>query len=185
MKKIILVIGIIAFIVILTATSMLVNTKNTNDNNINQESNTQNEYVENLEYKGSLPLPLENFTTITSRFGSRWGKMHTGIDLVGNKGCRILAAADGKVILKKELNVSYGNYVKIEHTMSNGTKFITLYAHMQQGSITVTENQTVKAGQVLGIQRLNTGILLGDHLHFEIIINGKQVDPYNYLFNDM
>jgi murein DD-endopeptidase MepM/ murein hydrolase activator NlpD len=69
---------------------------------------------------------------------------------------------------------SYGLYVVVDHP--NGWQ--TLYAHMSQ--IKVTKGQTVKQGQVLGLAG-RTGYATGNHLHFELHINGQVVNPLNYL----
>lgn len=107
---------------------------------------------------------------------------HTGIDFVKSPSNLdyIVAAARGKVV-KVVTNVtgykkgSYGNHVILEH--SNGVK--TLYAHMKYGSVTVKLGQIVEKGQVLGYMGA-TGFVTGAHLHFEVRINDKCVDPLPY-----
>lgn len=107
---------------------------------------------------------------------------HTGIDMVRSPSGLdyVIAAAKGKVI--KVVNSvdgyrknSYGNYVILEH--SGGIK--TLYAHMKRNSITVREGQIVNKGDTLGYMG-NTGVATGNHLHFEVRVNDKAVDPIPY-----
>lgn len=132
---------------------------------------------------GSVPVviddtawPLPDGMYVTSLFGERWGKLHKGIDLAaaGNtSGKKIVAFAPGKVIYSG-LRGSYGYAVIIDH----GKGVQTLYAHMIRKGIAVGKN--VQAGTVIG-NAGNTGNSFGAHLHFEIHINGKPVDPIEYV----
>lgn len=113
---------------------------------------------------------------ISSRFGKRSrGDFHTGIDLCGANGDNIYAYKSGKVIRVQYSKVSYGNMILIKH--SNG--LTTRYAHLND--IKVKLNQTVKMGELIGHMG-STGNSTGNHLHFEVIIGGKPVNPYNYIF---
>ena len=103
------------------------------------------------------------------------GDFHTGIDLAGNYGDKIFAYKKGTIVYVQYSNKSYGNMVLIEH--DNGLK--TRYAHMS--SISVSNGQAVNCGQVIGHVG-STGNSTGNHLHFEVIINGSTVNPYNYIF---
>lgn len=80
----------------------------------------------------------------------------------GDRGRRVVASADGKVIIRKELETSYGNYLVIRH--ANGMR--TLYAHMLDGSLKVRVGDKVKRGQVIG-KVGSSGNSDGDHLHYE------------------
>ena len=121
-------------------------------------------------------------TTITSLFGSRTHPVtgrpnnHTGVDIAAAGGTDIWAAKSG-VVLTSTYNSSYGNYVVVSH--SDGTS--TLYAHMNKRG--VSEGQTVKQGDVVGYVG-TTGSSTGNHLHFEIRVNGTRKDPVNY-FKDI
>ena len=107
---------------------------------------------------------------ITSNFGSRWGRMHKGLDIKVYIGDTIRAAFDGKVrIVRYEAN-GYGNYVVIRH--NNGLE--TIYGHMSKWL--VDENQTVKAGDPIGLGG-NTGRSTGSHLHFETRLCGVALNP--------
>ncbi|MCD8016717.1 MAG: peptidoglycan DD-metalloendopeptidase family protein [Oscillospiraceae bacterium] len=122
--------------------------------------------------------PCQSCTYLTSRFGYRvhpiFGttKYHAGVDIGASAGATISAAAAGTVTIA-EYSSSYGNYVVIYH--SNGTT--TLYAHMS--SIAVSAGDTVSQGQTIGYVG-STGNSTGPHLHFEIRVNGSNVDPLSY-----
>lgn len=115
--------------------------------------------------------------SISSTYGYRKsrGDFHSGIDLQGNYGDNIYAYKSGTIIKTQYSNVSYGNMVLIQH--NDGTQ--SRYAHMS--SINVYKGQYVSCGQIIGHVG-STGNSTGNHLHFEIIINGKTVNPYNYIF---
>jgi murein DD-endopeptidase MepM/ murein hydrolase activator NlpD len=110
---------------------------------------------------------------VTSPFGMRWGRMHTGIDIGVPYGTPIHAAASGQVIYAGWME-GYGNLVFIDH----GRGISTGYAH--QSSIAVSNGQTVTQGQVIGYVGC-TGHCFGPHLHFEVRVNGTPVDPLGYL----
>lgn len=108
---------------------------------------------------------------------------HTGVDInINVKGRSIVAAKAGTVVTSTALRRadgsyrSYGEYVVIDH--HDGT--MTLYAHMSPNSRTVSKGEYVSQGQVLGIVG-TTGNSTGLHLHFEVRINGKCVNPLPYL----
>ncbi len=110
-------------------------------------------------------------------------KGHTGVDVNRNVvGKNVVAVKSGTVVIstaKKNSNGtyrSYGEYVVVNH--HDGT--MTLYAHMLENSRKVVEGQEVSQGQVLGTVG-STGNSTGTHLHFEVLINGKPVNPIPYL----
>jgi len=110
---------------------------------------------------------------ITSPYGPRWGRMHTGIDIDGVTGEPVIASAEGTVVLASYYS-GYGNAVIIDH----GNGFSTLYGHLS--SIDVDSGDEVRQGQVVGAVGC-TGHCTGDHLHFEIRIDGTPLDPLPYL----
>jgi murein DD-endopeptidase MepM/ murein hydrolase activator NlpD len=110
---------------------------------------------------------------VTSPFGMRWGRMHTGIDIGVPYGTPIHAAASGRVIYAGWMD-GYGNLVFVDH----GRGLSTGYAH--QSSITVSNGQAVTQGEVIGYVGC-TGHCFGPHLHFEVRVNGTPVDPLGYL----
>lgn len=114
--------------------------------------------------------------TVTSRFGSRWGSTHKGIDIGAPKGTPVKAAASGTVVLSSYgYNGGYGNYVIVSH--SNGVQ--TVYGHCT--SLNVKVGQTISQGQVVATVG-STGRSTGNHLHFEIRVNGVVQNPQNYLY---
>jgi murein DD-endopeptidase MepM/ murein hydrolase activator NlpD len=110
---------------------------------------------------------------ITSPFGPRWGRMHTGIDIAGPYGAPIRAAKAGTVILAGS-DGGYGNATIIDH----GGGFSTLYGH--QSRIAVSDGQTVSQGQIIGYEGC-TGNCTGPHVHFETRVNGSPQNPMSYL----
>ena len=131
---------------------------------------------------GPLQWPLPVAGTITSQFGHRVDPItgevssHTGTDIACAEGTPILAAADGIVIVANGLDSwggSYGYYIQIDH----GGGLETLYAHCS--SICVTTGQQVQAGEVIGYVG-HTGRATGNHLHFEVHINGVRRDAETY-----
>jgi murein DD-endopeptidase MepM/ murein hydrolase activator NlpD len=111
--------------------------------------------------------------TLSSPFGWRWGRMHEGIDIAIPAGTPIRAAKAGRVILAAYTS-GYGNYTCIDH----GGGLSTCYAH--QSSYATSTGATVDQGQVIGYVGC-TGSCFGDHLHFEVRVNGAAVDPLGYL----
>lgn len=128
---------------------------------------------------GYFTWPVPASTYITSRFGYRihpilgTQKYHAGVDIAASYGSAINAAAGGTVQVST-YNSSYGNYCVIYH--SNGTT--TLYAHMNSRPI-VSVGQTVIAGQQIGYVG-STGLSNGPHCHFEVRVNGANVNPLSY-----
>ena len=110
---------------------------------------------------------------ITSLYGERWGRMHKGVDFGCPEGTPVLAALGGTVTYAGWTN-GYGNCVVIRH--DDGTS--TRYAHNSE--LLVEVGQTVIQGEAVSLSG-NTGNSTGPHLHFEIIIDGEQVDPLEYL----
>lgn len=120
---------------------------------------------------------------ITSPFGHRIHPIfksrifHSGIDIGGPNGGAIRASNDGKVIYSGWYG-GYGKVVILDHGVVNGQPITTLYAHMS--SIGVSNGQMVKKGQTLGREG-STGYSTGPHCHFEVRVNGKPVNPLNYV----
>ena len=110
---------------------------------------------------------------VVSPFGQRWGRLHAGVDIAVPAGTPIRAAASGTVAMAGWMG-GYGQYTCIQH----GGGVATCYAH--QSSIGVGTGASVKQGQVIGSVGC-TGHCFGDHLHFEVRVNGSPVDPMGYL----
>lgn len=110
--------------------------------------------------------------TITSRFGGR--RRHTGLDIAAPRNTPVLAAADGEVTYSGNGLRGYGNLVVIDH----GQGVVTLYAHNRRNL--VRKGDRVRRGE--RIARVgSTGHSTGPHVHFEVQIDGRRVDPQQYL----
>ncbi|WP_304519721.1 M23 family metallopeptidase [Clostridium estertheticum] len=111
--------------------------------------------------------------SISSEFGTRWGKMHEGIDIAANFGEAIDAALDG-TITYSNWEEGYGNVIKI----NNGNGIETTYAHCS--AIIVKKGDIVKKGMKIG-EVGSTGHSTGPHLHFEVRVNGEPKNPEKYI----
>jgi murein DD-endopeptidase MepM/ murein hydrolase activator NlpD len=122
---------------------------------------------------GSMIWPVNG--PITSPFCERraWEACHPGIDIGVPSGTPIRAADTGTVVIAGWVG-GYGNYTCIQHSSS----LSSCYGH--QSAIQVSVGQGVSQGQVIGLVGC-TGLCFGDHLHFEVRINGGVVNPMNYL----
>ncbi|MBD2860693.1 M23 family metallopeptidase [Paenibacillus oceani] len=109
---------------------------------------------------------------LSDYFGMRWGKMHKGIDITGNKN--ILASDNGVVTYTGDKGDGYGNKVVIDH--KNG--YVTVYGHMSK--IETSKGKIVEKGEKIGIMG-DTGFSTGVHLHFEIQRNGTAENPLKFL----
>ena len=124
------------------------------------------------------PAPAGKY--ITSYYGYRthpitgqWA-LHTGIDIGAAGGTNILSAEDGMVVTVIYGSTGYGYYVIVYH----GDGYYTLYAHCSK--ILVKEGDQVKRGQVIALVG-TTGSSTGNHLHFEVRLNGSTVNPLDYV----
>jgi murein DD-endopeptidase MepM/ murein hydrolase activator NlpD len=120
---------------------------------------------------GVLGWPVSG--PVTSGFGSRWGRMHEGVDIAVGEGTPVHAAAAGTVIYAGWMG-GYGNLVVVDH----GNGLSTAYAH--NSSLSVSVGQSVAAGELVSYSG-NTGNSTGPHVHFEVRVNGSAVDPLGYL----
>ena len=100
-----------------------------------------------------------------------YNKMHKGVDFAAPSGTPIYAAGDG-VIEKAGRQGGYGNYIRIRH---NG-ELKTAYAHMSRFAKGMTPGKRIKQGEVIGYVG-STGASTGPHLHYEVLVNGGQVNP--------
>jgi len=148
-----------------------------------------------INSNSGLAWPVPSCFSISSYYGSRWGRNHNGIDIAGGGiyGKPIVAMADGYVYMvysscphraKSPMcscGGGYGNYVAVDHgTLTIGgssANYKAYYAHMD--SVAVGNGQYVKQGQVLGYVG-TTGRSTGYHLHFGIMVNNGWVNPMNY-----
>lgn len=123
---------------------------------------------------GGFKWPTPGYGTITSPYGMRWGKLHKGIDIGAPTGAKIIASNEGKIVTSAYNAGGYGHYVIINH----GGGYMTVYAHMSKRL--VSKGQYVGKGQTIG-KVGSTGHSTGPHLHFEIRVNGKAVNPRKYV----
>ena len=129
--------------------------------------------------------PSRGAYRVSSHYGYRSASIsgwsyHGGIDIVlgsgSSAGIPVVASASGTVVVANSGWRGYGHTVVIDH--GNGIR--TRYAHMYPGSITVRVGQKVYQGQQIG--RIgSTGNSTGPHLHFEVLVNGRKVNPYPYI----
>ena len=116
------------------------------------------------------PLKRGSFT-VSSYYGD--GRGHKGMDLAANKGTPIYAVANGTVTYAG-YDGDYGNSVIID----NGNGLKTRYAHAS--ALCVSKGQTVSQGEVIAYVGC-TGYSTGNHLHFEVMVNGNRVNPISYI----
>jgi len=126
------------------------------------------------EASGPFALPLRG--RLESKFGYRWGRLHAGVDISVLGTDRVHAALAGTVVKVgyQDRYAGYGNIVLLRH----GNGLATLYAHLARVGVKVGER--VEQGELLGRAGC-TGSCTGQHLHFEVRILGKPVDPMPYL----
>lgn len=120
-----------------------------------------------------LAMPVTANFRYTSGFGRRWGRMHEGIDMAGPVGTPIQATGDGVVTFAGRSG-AYGNLIKISHELGTETR----YAHLNR--IHVKVGDRVSQGERIGDMG-NTGRSTGPHLHYEVRMNGRAVDPMSFI----
>lgn len=118
-------------------------------------------------------MPVKGTFKFTSGFGMRWGRLHAGTDFAGKHGMPIYATADG-VVTEAEWSSGYGRLIKIQHEFGIETR----YAHLSR--IRVRPGQRVSRGDRIGDMG-NTGRSTGTHLHYEVRVGGKAVNPMTYI----
>lgn len=130
------------------------------------------------------PIPNKNLKRMASGYGYRihpvykTRKLHTGMDFTSPTGTEIYATGDGKIIKVKKSRRGYGMHIVIDH----GFGYQTLYGHMSK--FNVRRGQIVKRGDVIGFVG-STGTSTAPHLHYEVIKDGKKINPINFYFNDL
>lgn len=131
--------------------------------------------LQNSVYVGGTYMwPAESdYTRISSGYGYRGREFHLGIDIPVGYGTDVYAANSGKIV-QAAYHFSYGNYIVIDH----GGGQATLYAH--NSKLLVSVGNTVKRGDVIALAG-STGYSTGNHIHFEVRINGVTTDPIEYV----
>ncbi len=117
--------------------------------------------------------PIQTASRFTSGYGPRWGRMHNGTDFAAPHGTPIRSTADG-VVTYVGWQSAYGRLIKIKHDFGIETR----YAHLSK--FRVKKGQRVSRGQHIGDMG-NTGRSTGTHLHYEIRIGGKPINPMKYI----
>lgn len=130
------------------------------------------------------PISINELTRFGSAFGMRLHpilkvrKMHEGIDLTAPRGTPIFATADGVVLQSSNTSGGYGKKIVIDH----GYGYRTLYGHCHE--LRVKKGERVKRGDIIGTVG-STGLSTRPHLHYEVIANGRKVNPIHYYANDL
>jgi murein DD-endopeptidase MepM/ murein hydrolase activator NlpD len=131
-----------------------------------------------------MPISNRDLTRTASGYGPRIHpyykiiKFHTGMDFTAPSGTEVYATGDGVIASVITSNRGYGNYIIVDH----GFGYTSLYAHLDR--FNVRKGQKVIRGEVIGFVG-DTGMSLAPHLHYEVALNGRTVDPVNYYFNDL
>lgn len=131
--------------------------------------------------KDLLRTPLD-VVRVTSGYGMRkhpilgYSKMHKGVDFAAATGTPILASGSGVVEFAGKKG-GYGNFIKIRH----GGQYQTAYAHLSRFAKGISKGDKVKQGQVIGYVG-STGNSTGPHLHYEVIVAGKNMNPMKLKF---
>ena len=126
--------------------------------------------------KALMRTPIDG-ARLSSRFGKRrhpikgYTRMHRGVDFAAPRGTPIYAAGDG-VVTRGNRHGSYGKYIRIRH---NST-YSTAYAHLSRFAKGIGRRKRVRQGQVIGYVG-STGASTGPHLHYEILRDGRQINP--------
>jgi len=131
-----------------------------------------------------LPVSNKDLTRTASGFGLRIHpiykiiKFHYGMDFTAPAGTEIYSTGNGVVVSRLSSKRGYGNHIIIDH----GFGYTSLYAHLSNFNVRV--GQKVQRGDIIGFVG-NTGTSVANHLHYEIKLNGTNVDPVNYYFEDL
>lgn len=142
---------------------------------------TLEDNVERLEATPSIAPSNGHLSSLFSKSRRhpvlRITRPHEGIDIAAPVGEPILAPAKGTVKYSAHRSGGYGNTVEIDH----GYGYVTRFAHASR--LLVRNGETVERGQVIA-EVGATGLVSGPHLHYEVEVNGKAVDPLNFIISD-
>jgi len=137
---------------------------------------------------GPIRWPFPYAVPISSGYGERaapcygCSSMHLGVDFTPGGGTPIYAMADGVVTIHDDDSGGFGNHVYIDHgnLLGDGSDITSLYAHMQHGSSALEVGDQIEVGDFIGLVGM-TGAATGNHLHFEVLVDEVQVDPFAWL----
>jgi murein DD-endopeptidase MepM/ murein hydrolase activator NlpD len=130
------------------------------------------------------PLSNKDLKRTASGFGYRIhpiykiSKFHSGMDFTAPTGTEVYATGNGVISTVKSARRELGNHIIVDH----GFGYTTVYGHLDK--FNVREGQKVKRGDVIGFVG-STGLSTAPHLHYEVLVNGRYVDPALYYFNDL
>ena len=146
--------------------------------NLSEDSATDDKSLTNTDIQNDDTDTDDEFLNptlgvLTSHFGTRWGRLHSGIDIGADEGEAICAAKSGRVIFSGTAD-GYGNYIKIDH----GGGLETAYGHCSVLAANVGDE--VEKGQTIAYVG-STGNSTGPHLHFEVKIDGEFKNPLDYV----
>ena len=140
------------------------------------------------EMLGAIPaiLPIYNIdlTRTASGYGLRMHpiykiiKFHSGMDFTAPTGTEVYATGNGVIDAVSRSKRGYGNHIIVDH----GFGYSSMYAHLDD--FNVKKGQKVRRGDIIGYVG-STGTSLAPHLHYEVKLNGENVDPVNFYFNDL
>ncbi|MGM0528886.1 MAG: M23 family metallopeptidase [Bacteroidota bacterium] len=144
---------------------------------------------EKEEMLRSIPAIMPISNKDLTRTASGWGyrihpiykirKFHYGMDFTAPTGTEIYATGDGTIARIRSSKRGFGNHIVVDH----GFGYETVYAHLN-GFNDIYVGKKVKRGDVIAFVG-STGLSTAPHLHYEVHLNGKKVDPANYYFNDL
>lgn len=130
------------------------------------------------------PVANEELRRMASGYGWRIDpftkarKMHYGMDFSAETGTPIYATGDGRVQRADSRSSGFGRHIRIDH----GYGYLTIYAHLSEYNVQV--GQKVKRGEIIGFVG-NTGRSRGPHLHYEVHLNGRKLNPVNYYYGEL
>ncbi len=160
----------------------VINTQSAEYLNLMTNAGRRNEMLSNIP--AIQPVHNEDLTRLASGFGYRMHpfykieKFHEGIDFTAPTGTEVYAAGDGTVADIDRSGRGYGNIVIIDH----GFGYKTSYSHLDK--INVRAGQRIKRKDVIGLVG-STGLSVAPHLHYEVLLHDKPVNPVNYFFLDL
>ena len=130
------------------------------------------------------PIKKDDLKRMASGYGWRIDpftkkrRRHKGMDFSANRGTPIYATGDGIVRRADNRSSGYGEHIRIDH----GFGYVSLYAHLNKYN--VRRGQKVKRGEIIGFVG-NTGRSVAPHLHYEILKDGKKINPLNFYYGDL
>lgn len=149
---------------------------------VNSDVFEKNKLYETAGIPNIQPITPWETDKLLSGFGMRINPFHkglyehAGIDISVPRGTEVIATAPGRVtkIKRSDVQAGYGNFIEIDH----GNGYVTRYAHLEE--LRVKLYQKVERGTIIATSG-NSGGSIAPHLHYEIISDGKNVDPVNYM----